>query len=65
MAQVRAAAGEGLTSIGKGEAIVPSGGGGANVNLTVNGLGGDDLANYLKVKMNDAIYEYKRREKFN
>jgi len=60
--------GEGLASIGKGERILPAGagagGGGGNVQVNVNGIGGQDLANYLKVKVAEAIYEYKRREKF-
>jgi hypothetical protein len=66
LAQVTAAAGEGLASIGKGERIIPRGGGTGStvVNLHVDGLGGEDLARYLKGRVNDAIYEYKRRERF-
>jgi len=67
MANVVAAPGEGLASIGKGERIVPAGkGGGApQINLTVQGIGGQDLANLLKEKIAQGIFEYKRREKFN
>lgn len=66
LATVTAAAGEGLASVGRGERIVPSGGGGSGgIHLHVNGLGGADLANFLRGKMNEAIYEYKRREKFS
>lgn len=66
MAQISAAAGEGLASVGRGERILPAGagGGGASVSLTVNGIGGQDLANFLKEKVNQGIHEYKRREKF-
>lgn len=58
--------GEGLTSIGPGEKIVPSGtGSGAGaVHLHVNGIGGKDLANFLREKVAQGIYEYKSREKF-
>ena len=60
--------GEGLTSIGPGERIVPSnaGGGGSAgaIHLHVNGLGGADLAAYLKGKVAEGVYEYKRKEKF-
>jgi hypothetical protein len=61
-----AARGEGLASVGKGETIVPAGGRGGNGNITVNvnGIGGADLANHLKKKIAEGIYEYKRREKF-
>ena len=65
MAQISPAAGEGLTSIGRGERILPAGaGGGASISLTVNGIGGQDLANFLKEKINQGIHEYKRKEKF-
>lgn len=71
--------GEGLTSIGPGERILPrnelggvagsggrvtSGGGGGGVTINVNGIGGDDLANYLRDRVSQLIYEYKRKEKF-
>lgn len=64
---VRPAPGELIASVAPGESIVPPGGsgGGAAINLTVNGIGGQDLANYLRDKINEGIYEYKRREKFN
>jgi hypothetical protein len=66
MATVRAAAGEGLASVGKGERIVPSGGGGGGgINISVNGVGGQELAKIIQTKVVDGIAEYKRREKFN
>jgi hypothetical protein len=67
MANVVPAPGEGLASIGKGERIVPAGKGGGTpqINLTVQGIGGQDLANFLREKIAQGIYEYKRREKFN
>jgi hypothetical protein len=61
---VIAARGEGLASVGKGEKIVPSGGGNGGITVNVNGIGGADLANHLKKKIAEGIYEYKRREKF-
>jgi hypothetical protein len=61
---VIAARGEGLASVGKGEKIVPAGGGNGNITVNVNGIGGADLANHLKKKIAEGIYEYKRREKF-
>lgn len=60
--------GEGLAAIGPGEKISPAGAGGNSggpVHLHVNGLGGVDLANYLKKKVAEGIYEYKRREKYS
>jgi hypothetical protein len=65
IANVNPAPGEGLASVGKGERIIPAGGGGSQIVLNVNGLGGADLANYLKEKIAQGVYEYKRREKFN
>lgn len=65
MAQISPAAGEGLASVGRGERILPAGaGGGSSIAITVNGIGGQDLANFLKEKVNQGIHEYKRREKF-
>jgi hypothetical protein len=64
MAQVSPAAGEGLASVGRGERILPAGGGSASIAIHVNGIGGQDLANFLKEKVNQGIHEYKRREKF-
>ncbi len=66
MAQISPAAGEGLASVGRGERILPAGagGGGISVPVTVNGIGGQDLANYIKEKVNQGIREYKYREKF-
>jgi hypothetical protein len=62
-----AAQGEGLASVGKGERIVPAGGGGAGsgVNVVVNGIGGPDLARLIEGKVVEGIREYRRREKFN
>ena len=65
-ANVNPAPGEGLASIGRGERIVPAGAGGSGeVHLHVNGLGGADLANFLKGQIAQGIHEYKRREKFS
>jgi hypothetical protein len=66
-ANVNPAPGEGLTSIGRGERIVPAGGGKGEgeVHLHVDGLGGADLANFLKGQIARGIHEYKRREKFS
>lgn len=68
LAMVRAAGGEGLASVGPGETIVPAygrgGAGGGDVNVTVNGIGGQDLASLIKAKVIDGIAEYKRRERF-
>jgi len=63
---VVASPGEGLASVGKGEKIVPAGGRGGSGGMTVNvnGIGGADLANFLKQKIAEGIYEYKRREKY-
>lgn len=58
-----AARGEGLASVGRGEKIVPAGGGG-NVNVMVNGVGGRDLANLIESKVVEGIRDYKRRERF-
>lgn len=69
VAQVSPASGEGLASIGRGEAIVPAnrqgggGGGGDTFQINVNGLGGQDLARHLESEVPKIIYEYKRREK--
>jgi hypothetical protein len=63
---LRPPAGEMPTYIGPGETIVPKGGrggtGGANVSITVNGVGGNDLARMVEVAATDAILKYKRRE---
>jgi hypothetical protein len=59
-----AARGEGLASVGRGERIVPAGAGGASVNVTVNGIGGRDLASLIEGKVIEGIRDYKRREKF-
>lgn len=70
---VVAAPGEGLASIGPGETILPAkkaasaGGssrGGDTFQISVNGMGGSDLANYLQGKVAEIVYEYKRKEKF-
>jgi hypothetical protein len=62
-----ASQGEGLASVGKGERIVPAGGGGgaSGVNVVVNGIGGPDLARLIEGKVVEGIREYRRREKFN
>jgi len=65
LAQVTAAAGEGLASVGRGERIVPAGGGGTNVSVAVNGIGGKDLANLIEGKVVEGIREFKRRERFD
>jgi hypothetical protein len=67
LAQVNPAPGEGLASIGKGERIIPAGAGGGagNITVNVNGIGGADLANLIKAKVAEGVYEYKRREKFH
>lgn len=67
LANINPAPGEGLTSIGRGERILPAGGGGGSgdIHLHVDGLGGADLANYLKGKIAQGVHEYKRREKFS
>ena len=65
LAQVRAAAGEGLASIGPGERILPAGAGTSpNVQISVNGVGGRDLANLIEGKVVEGIREFKRREKY-
>jgi hypothetical protein len=64
-ATVNPAPGEGLASVGRGERIVPAGGGGGEIHLHVDGIGGADLANFLKGKIAQGIYEYKRREKLS
>lgn len=56
--------GEGLASVGRGERIVPAGGGGGHgVHVSVNGIGGQDLARMIEGKVVDGIREYKRRER--
>jgi len=66
LAQVTAAAGEGLASVGPGERIVPRGGGkgGDTYQINVNGVGGSDLARIIEAKVVDGVHEYKRRERF-
>ena len=64
MANVSPAPGEGLASVGRGERILPAGAGGASVALSVNGIGGADLGNFLREEVGKLITEYKRREKF-
>ena len=67
LANVNPAPGEGLASIGRGERILPAGAGGGagDIHIHVDGIGGADLANFLKVKVAQGVHEYKRREKFN
>lgn len=63
LAAISPAPGEGLASIGKGEQIVPAGGGrGSTVNLTVNGS--PDMGQWLKPKVLELVKEYDRRKKF-
>jgi hypothetical protein len=67
MAIISPAPGEGMASIGKGETIVPRGGsgrGGDTFQINVSGIGGNDLARYLRERVSEIVYEYKRREKF-
>jgi hypothetical protein len=61
---VVAAHGEGLASVGKGERIVPAGGGTeGGLTINVNGIGGQDLARLIQGKVVEGIREYKRRER--
>lgn len=65
IASVRAAAGEGLASIGPGERILPAGAGSTGpISIHVNGVGGRDLAKVIEAKVVDGIAEYKRRERY-
>lgn len=67
LATVRAAAGEGLASIGVGERILPAGvgvGGSVTIPINVSGIGASDLARIINAKVIDGIAEYKRRERF-
>jgi hypothetical protein len=67
LAQVTAAAGEGLASVGRGEKIIPAGGapaGGTSIVIPVNGIGGEELARVIRSKVIDGIAEYKRKERF-
>lgn len=67
LAQVTAAAGEGLASVGRGERIVPAGGGGGKEALEVNvqGIMTQDLARFIKERVVETIYEYKRKERYS
>ena len=60
-----AAHGEGLASVGRGERIVPAGGGGngGGVQINVNGIGGQDLARLIHGRVVEGIREFKRRER--
>jgi hypothetical protein len=63
---VVAAQGEGLASVGRGERIMPAGGGSAaGINVMVNGIGGPDLVRLIEGKVIEGVREYRRREKFN
>jgi len=69
MAVVSPAAGEGLASIGKGETIVPagggkSGGGGDNIQLNFNGSYTNGMKEMLRREVPKLILEYKKREKY-
>jgi len=62
---LRPPAGEMPAFVGAGETVVPKGGrggGGGGVSVTVNGIGGQDLARMVEVAATDAILKYKRRE---
>lgn len=61
---LRPPAGEMPAFVGPGETVVPKGGrgGGGGVSVTVNGIGGQDLARMVEVAATDAILKYKRRE---
>lgn len=64
---LRPPAGEMPAFVGPGETIAPraggrGAGGDGGVSVTVNGIGGNDLAQMVKVAATNAIYEYKRRE---
>lgn len=61
---LRPPAGEMPAFVGSGETVVPKGGrgGGGGVSVTVNGIGGQDLARMVEVAATDAILKYKRRE---
>jgi hypothetical protein len=67
LAMVTAAAGEGLASVGPGERIVPSrgGGGGNTYQINVQGVGGQELARIIEAKVIDGVHEYKRKERFS
>lgn len=59
-----AAHGEGLASVGRGERIVPAGGAGTpGIHVSVNGVGGQDLARLIEGKVVEGIRDYKRRER--
>jgi hypothetical protein len=61
---VVASHGEGLASVGRGERIMPAGAGGVGgVNVTVNGIGGQDLQRLIEGKVVDGIREFKRRQR--
>jgi hypothetical protein len=69
MAVVSPAAGEGLASIGKGETIVPAGGGkggggGDNIQLNFNGSYTNGMKEMLRREVPKLILEYKKREKY-
>lgn len=63
LAMVRAAAGEGLASVGRGETIVPANGVAGGININVAGVGGRDLERMIRSRTIDTIAEYKRRER--
>lgn len=63
LARVRAAAGEGLASVGKGERIIPAGGGGGGkvqVELSLKG----DLAALIEAKAQETIVKHQAASKF-
>lgn len=65
MAVVSPARGEGLTSIGRGEQIVPAGGGRSSlaVSVDVTGAMGGDFNRYLERVIQNAIYDYEAKKR--
>ncbi len=70
LANVRAAAGEGLTSIGRGEVIVPRGGtlarsgdgsGTSRVEISIQ----RGFEQFIEAKVTEGIQDFKRRERFS
>ena len=57
MAQVSPAPGEGLTSIGKGERIVPAGGGGPGGKTVVELVLHGDLKRLIRAEASNVYYE--------
>jgi plasmid maintenance system antidote protein VapI len=65
IAKISPAPGEGLASVGPGEAIVPAGGGGKlAISVDVTGTQGADFNGYLERVIRNAIYDYESRKRF-